>query len=381
MRPPAISIVIPNLNRREQLAVTLEKLTALNELPKQIIVVDNGSSDGAGAMVEQRFPQVELVRLDENIGAAARNVGLEHAEAPITLMLDNDSYPADGTLRKIWQEFADDRYLGVLACRIKLLSEAHESGGLPGVFVGCGAAMRTDLVRRLGGYPEDFGYYVEEYDLSCRVWQSGFRVRWYYDAVVYHAKSQAERNMNRILYYLTRNNLRLWHRYAPQRDRKTMLKETAARYRTIARAEHAIRGYLRGLAAGVVAIGRSYKKRQQLTSDQMDAVFGSGFVKQKLDELVERGVRKACIFGWGKGLEQIIESAQSAGIEPANIISDRAVPTRRCNGIAVLTDPAASISEETILVGSLSPGAALDLEATARKRWPEANVVRLVEFA
>lgn len=381
MHQPAISIVIPNLNRREQLRDTLGRLTSLNELAKQIIVVDNGSTDGADALVEKQFAQVELIRLKQNIGAAARNIGLQRAKAPITLMLDNDSYPAEGTLSRIHEAFRDDRYLGALACRIRLLNERHESGGLPGVFVGCGAAMRTELAQSLGGYPEDFGYYVEEYDLACRVWQSGFQVRWCYDALVYHAKSPTERNMNRILYFLTRNNLRLWHRYSPPECRHAMLKETVRRYGVISRLERARRGYVKGLVAGVRDIMTTYRRRTELTQDQFDAVYGMATVRNKLQAAARSGIRNAAIFGWGKGLEQIIVAANEAGIEPHAIIPDRPLPLKCFKGVALKDDLDPSRQGQTILIGSLSPGVALDMESEAKKRWPTANVIRLIEFA
>jgi len=381
MTAPAISIVIPNYNRSDQLRQTLIKLSELNELSKEIIVVDNHSEDGADVMVGREFPWVKLIRLDSNVAAAARNSGLERAKGPITLMLDNDSYPAEGTLKKILKAFQADRYLGVLACRIKLGSDRHEPGGLPGVFVGCGAAMRTDLVRKLGGYPKDFGYYVEEYDLACRVWQSGFRIRWCYDAVVHHAKSPVQRNMGRILYFLTRNNLRLWHCYCPPEKRRSMLRETASRYALIARVEHAVRGYLRGLTDGVYTIARNYRRRKELTLDQFDALFGAEALRKKIQKLVMGGTRRVHIFGWGKGLEQIVDATRQAGIDINGIIPHRSLPVGRLHGAPVFSPESCCSLDNPVLIGSLSPGGALDLEAQARIRWPDVKVVRLIEFA
>lgn len=380
MPGPAITLGMPNLNRRGQLEKTLRQLTALNELAKQVIVVDNGSTDGADALVERQFPEVELIRLGRNLGTAARNLVLERAKAPITLMLDNDSYPLPGALRSLFREFEHDRHLGILACRITLPSGQHEAGGLPGVFIGCGAAMRTDLIRRLGGYPEHYGYYVEEYDLSCRVWQAGYRVRWHYDAVVHHAKSPEQRDMGRILYFLTRNNLRLWHRYCPSQRRRAMLRETAQRYARIAQREGAVGGYLRGLAAGMIHIASHRGDRQELTDDQFDALFGGRLMRTRLANAVRGNGQKVSIFGWGKGLEQVVASAREIGTQVTAVIADRALPVKRSAGVPLVGHDQSHRPESTILIGSLSPGVALDLEAQANARWPDSNVVRLVDF-
>ena len=96
---PEVSVIIPNWNRKDVLRRTLEHLAPLaGEAELETIVVDNASSDGAPEMVERDFRSVKLLRLDENIGAAARNVGLEHARGRYVVMLDNDSYPAAGAI-------------------------------------------------------------------------------------------------------------------------------------------------------------------------------------------------------------------------------------------------------------------------------------------
>lgn len=381
MAQPAITLVIPNFNRVSELQQTLERITELNELDKQILVIDNASTDGAPEMVERRFPQVELVRLDQNLGTAARNVGLERARASITLMLDNDSYPEPGILKNIHQAFEQERHLGILACRVKLPSGRHESGGLPGVFVGCGAAMRTDLIRQLGGYPEDYGYYVEEYDLSCRVWQSGYRVRWSEQALVHHAKSPSQRNMDRILYFLTRNNLQLWHRFSPPARRAAMLRQTAARYAAIARIERAVGGFLRGLTGGWYRIARQYRRRTELTPEQFDALFGGRAIRAHVEAMQRDGLRTAAIFGWGKGLEQIIEYLREGGIAVTRIIGDRPLPIRRWMSLPVDRSDGNTLSEDALVVGSLSPGVAMDYHEQAQTKFPNARVVRLADFS
>ena len=64
MRP---GVYIPNFNGGERLARALESLRA-QTVEADVIVVDNGSSDGSDRMVAERFPEVELLRMEENLG-------------------------------------------------------------------------------------------------------------------------------------------------------------------------------------------------------------------------------------------------------------------------------------------------------------------------
>jgi GT2 family glycosyltransferase len=380
MSEPAITLGIPNFNRSQQLHDTLSRIALLNEMPLQIVVVDNGSTDGADDMVQRHFPKVELIRLQTNLASASRNLALRRARAPITLMLDNDSYPQPGTLTRILQQFRNDRHLGILACLPKLLDGRHESGGLPGVFVGCGAAMRTELTLSVGGYPENYGYYVEEYDLSFRIWQTGHRVRWDRHATVIHAKSPSQRNRQRIFYFLTRNNLHLWSRYAPRTLRRALLWETVVRYGRIARRERAMTGYLRGLAEGLGRVVANRRHRRELAIDEFDAIFGLTAFRHRLAELVRDRVGRVTLFGWGKGVEQIVREVRQAGLILDALVADRAVPMQKFMGVKVIDASPLPMSTTTVIVGTLSPGVATDWAAQAKSLWPTAQVVRPVEF-
>lgn len=96
MDPPAgaklslsVSIAILNYQRRDALRRALEAARAQN-YPVEILAVDNASTDGSAEMVRDEFPDVRLVRLPENIAAAARNAGVAAAKGDIVVTLDND---------------------------------------------------------------------------------------------------------------------------------------------------------------------------------------------------------------------------------------------------------------------------------------------------
>jgi N-acetylglucosaminyl-diphospho-decaprenol L-rhamnosyltransferase len=92
-----VAVVIVVLNGRRRIGRTLERLSALPEQP-HIVVVDNASTDGTADLVTERFPDVQVVRLPENVGAAGRNAGVAAVDAPYVAFAEDDSWYEHGAL-------------------------------------------------------------------------------------------------------------------------------------------------------------------------------------------------------------------------------------------------------------------------------------------
>src|SRR3954469_18704053 len=92
-----VDVVIVTRNRASALLRTLDHLRGLPERPR-VIVVDNGSTDATCALVRANRPDVDLVALRENAGAAARTIGVEHTHAPYVAFCDDDSWWEPGSL-------------------------------------------------------------------------------------------------------------------------------------------------------------------------------------------------------------------------------------------------------------------------------------------
>ncbi|HEU5321555.1 MAG TPA: glycosyltransferase, partial [Methylomirabilota bacterium] len=86
---PKVSVCVLNYERRDLLRRTLESARA-QRYPVEILAVDNASTDGSAEMVRDEFPDVHLVRLPRNVGAAARNAGVAAARGDLVVTLDND---------------------------------------------------------------------------------------------------------------------------------------------------------------------------------------------------------------------------------------------------------------------------------------------------
>ncbi|MDO4990228.1 MAG: glycosyltransferase [Eubacteriales bacterium] len=106
-----LSIVVPVYNIEPYLAKCLDSLISENASGYEIIVVNDGSTDGSGAIAEAyraRFPSLITVISTENHGlGAARNLGLERASGEYVLFVDSDDYLAPGAVEEILAHLED----------------------------------------------------------------------------------------------------------------------------------------------------------------------------------------------------------------------------------------------------------------------------------
>lgn len=108
-RPPQVSVVVPCYNAERYIAATLRSVAQQQaEVPLEIIVVDDGSTDGSALLVEREFPEVRLIRQANGGVATARNTGIAAAQAPWIAFCDADDLWLHGKLAKQWQALANE---------------------------------------------------------------------------------------------------------------------------------------------------------------------------------------------------------------------------------------------------------------------------------
>jgi GT2 family glycosyltransferase len=201
----------------------------------EVIVSDNGSTDGSIDFIRTKFPQVRLIENGVNLRfAKGNNVGIKASQGDYVLILNPDTIIHDGTLDKM-VEYADRHpKAGAFGCKVlnvdgtyqgcarppyTLRSEwfaalylgwmAHFSEWFhPGVYVGwtgdsersvgwlagCFILIRTDLLKKLGGFDEQFFYYYEDTDLCRRIWESGHPILYTPEFTITHLKGQSTTN-------------------------------------------------------------------------------------------------------------------------------------------------------------------------------------------
>lgn len=98
---PVLSIIIVSYNVKDFLLDCLRSLDEFIDVPKEVIVVDNASSDGSREMIKAKFPQIQLIESESNLGfSAANNIGFERARGEFILMLNPDAKCIDDSFAK-----------------------------------------------------------------------------------------------------------------------------------------------------------------------------------------------------------------------------------------------------------------------------------------
>jgi glycosyltransferase involved in cell wall biosynthesis len=179
-----ISVVIPSYNRKHSLARALQSVLDQESPVDEIILVDDGSSDGSGAMVEQTFPGVKILR-QENLGvSAARNRGIEAARFDWIALLDSDDswLPCKiATIRQAHRQqpdfvlFHSDEIWVRNGVRVNPMIKHRKSGGW--IFEQClplcaispsASVMKKTVLESLGMFDETLPA-CEDYDLWLRL--------------------------------------------------------------------------------------------------------------------------------------------------------------------------------------------------------------------
>ena len=181
-----VTVVVATRNRRDRLFETLPEHRA------PVILVDNASTDGSPGAIEPAFPAVEVVRLGENRGAAARNEGVRRATTPYVAFADDDSFWTEGSLARAAALLDAHPRLGLLTGRVLIgesgrpdpISAAQAAAplgtppGAPGPtvlgFLSCAVVVRRSAFLEVGGFEPRLFVYGEEallaMDLAAAGW-------------------------------------------------------------------------------------------------------------------------------------------------------------------------------------------------------------------
>jgi len=216
MEPPSISIVICNWNGRHFLEECLESLKKQSFRDFEVILVDNGSTDGSVKLLEAKYSDfVHLIKLDRNYGfAGGNNRGIEHSKGKYVALLNNDTCIDERWLEELYEVM--ERHPEVGMCASKLLvydqpdridavghlmypdglnrgrgrfeKDAGQYDRLEEVFFapGCGAIYARRMLDQIGLFDEDFFSYGDDTDIGLRARLAGWMCLYVPTAVVRH---------------------------------------------------------------------------------------------------------------------------------------------------------------------------------------------------
>ena len=181
---PRVTIMIATHNRVSELLKTLASCRALVGPEREVLVVDDASTDGTYDLIRKNFPGVDLLRNEANCGSiASRNDILRRAQGDYIVALDDDSRFVDAdACQRIVSRMDDEPDLGIISFQVigpehpATLEPSGRAGGEwhCSSFACCGAAIRRRMLERTGLFPEFFYHAYEEPDLAilrlgCRI--------------------------------------------------------------------------------------------------------------------------------------------------------------------------------------------------------------------
>jgi GT2 family glycosyltransferase len=222
-RDSRIAVVMITHNRRDE---TLRSLACFERLPErpQIVVVDNGSTDGTAEAIGAAFPSIEVISAGGNLGAAARNLGVERVAAPYVALADDDTWWEPGCLSHAADLFDAHPRLGIVTGRVLVGREeledpvctALEQSPLPRLpempgppllgFLAGASAVRRCAFLEAGGFQSRLFLGGEEEILAADVVSLGWWICYVPRLVVHHYPSP-HRDAETRHVHLTRNSL------------------------------------------------------------------------------------------------------------------------------------------------------------------------------
>ena len=249
-----LSVVIPSWNTRELLAVCLERLAAAEKPPAEVIVVENGSSDGSAAMVRERFPDVLLVENPRNEGfAKGCNQGMRLARGRYVLLLNTDTEVAPDAIARLHRFLEEHPGYGAAAPRLVHASGATQRTvmAFPNLWTPLFFAtplerwmprsrelrryflrdwdqederdvdqppaacllLRRAVLEQVGLFDEDLWLFFNDVDLSLRMARAGWRTRYLADATVVHHVGASTSKLGRFVPIWQKNRLAFYRKH------------------------------------------------------------------------------------------------------------------------------------------------------------------------
>jgi glycosyltransferase involved in cell wall biosynthesis len=209
------TVVITTRNRKDDLMKAIESAVQQSARP-EVLVIDDGSTDGTSEAVKRAFPRVWLERSESSSGLIRqRNYGALLANTPVLFSIDDDAvfstkYVIEQTLRSF-----DHPRVGAVAIPFIDVNRGAEIRQLaPDVrevyaaysYIGTAHALRRDLFNQLGGYRDILIHQGEEEDYCLRLLQAGYITRLGTADPIHHFESP-RRSWARMDYYGARNKV------------------------------------------------------------------------------------------------------------------------------------------------------------------------------
>ena len=232
---PDLSIIILNYNVKDLLLQCLESVFKNKSQNWQVIVVDNASSDNSVEAVKKKFPQVEIIKNQSNLGfAVGNNEGVRLAKAPVVFFLNPDTVIIKQAIQKTYDYLMGNPDIGAITCRVELpdgkldyschrgfptpwnsfcyflglakifpkwkifsgytatyldIHKTHEIDCLTGAFL----MVRKIAGQQIGWWDKDYFWNGEDIEFCYSLKQKGWKIYFFPEAKIIHYKGSSAR--------------------------------------------------------------------------------------------------------------------------------------------------------------------------------------------
>jgi GT2 family glycosyltransferase len=236
---PMVSIVSVNYDQPEVTCEMLETLRKVTYPNFETLIVDNASPSTSPAIIKQKYPEVQLIISDKNLGfAGGNNIALKQAKGDYVLLLNNDTEVKPDFLESLVELMESDKKIGIVSSKILYFYEDNviqyagaspinpitsrgrhygykeiDNGQLDEVTETAyphGACMmiRKSVLEELGLLYEGYFLYYEELDFAERVKRAGYKIYFQPNSSILHKESiSTGKNSPLKTYYMNRNRL------------------------------------------------------------------------------------------------------------------------------------------------------------------------------
>ncbi len=224
LKQGAVSVAIANWNGASYVSRCLDSVLTQTTPPEEIVVVDNGSTDGSPDTIRSRYPMVRLLTRPINEGfCRGYNTAIRATRSPYVLILNNDVFLERDFIERALDALLSEPHIGWVAGRLnradgdgvdyvgrflrRRLALVNADPPVPGqrVFAGSGAAifcrraMLDDVAEEGAYYDERFFAYLEDLDLAWRANLRGWRCVYAPDVIARHVGSASMSGRVRVL--------------------------------------------------------------------------------------------------------------------------------------------------------------------------------------
>lgn len=377
----SLSYLIITYNRCEGLLSNLGEVFK-RDPDADVWVVDNASTDGVGDALRQLYPQVRLIRVDRNLGMPARNIALRQMRCEYVAIIDDDSYPTGDAIRSSIDYMGQHPEVAAVVGRAVLPDGRSEASAFPSILLGCASCVRLSAVREVGYFPDDFFRQAEEYDLSCRLWNAGYRIVRFEDLIYRHDKKPSPSRASQDVAALDlKHNLIIAARYLPQQVYASYREDFIQRYGAIMR--HA--GYEADIEAVIADADRhvvdaSRLRRQPLGDQAFEAIFDHGRQREIVARWAKQNdIHRVAIADFSKNLFATYSAAALSGLEICSLIDDReAFHGLTYRGVPLVKAGDVKTGEvDGIIVSNINPAQVAQVASGIQKRFPTIETLTL----